>query len=282
MIYTKFRLKLNPEIIEDILSITNGVDLLQQSLMVSSLLEMMKRDCYCDLQVVMKLNGKIIRWNIGEFKSDNLTLEQYYRKVFSNIKQQMGENFQVCDKEIETVFWGNEYSEEYLHFKESDILIQNIGDELIGVTRNNESAKLKAIKIIRGINSFLQSIINNFNAELENVKVMELESRIVAETFEIGDLNENNTKDTVDDSTINQYIPILIELWKKVLDINTCPINKPFFDLGGDSVSVFRLKNLVEEKWNCSLSPIDFFDYPTIKQFGDFLQKSMKEMAGGN
>ncbi|MTI38066.1 acyl carrier protein [Fulvivirga lutimaris] len=40
-----------------------------------------------------------------------------------------------------------------------------------------------------------------------------------------------------------------------------------FFDLGLDSISAVYLMELAENELNVKLTPLDFWDYPTIEQF---------------
>lgn len=44
-----------------------------------------------------------------------------------------------------------------------------------------------------------------------------------------------------------------------------------FFDLGLDSISAVYLMELAENELNIKLTPLDFWDYPTIAQFAEYI-----------
>lgn len=44
-----------------------------------------------------------------------------------------------------------------------------------------------------------------------------------------------------------------------------------FFDLGLDSISAVYLMELAENELNVKLTPLDFWDYPTIEQFAEHI-----------
>ncbi len=43
--------------------------------------------------------------------------------------------------------------------------------------------------------------------------------------------------------------------------------NNTFFELGLDSINAVYLLELAEQHYNITLSPLDFWDYPTIEAF---------------
>lgn len=67
---------------------------------------------------------------------------------------------------------------------------------------------------------------------------------------------------------ISNYIKELIseETGVRVSEIKD---SDSFFDLGLDSISAIYLLEVIENHYNITISPIDFWDYPTIKLFSE-------------
>ncbi len=63
----------------------------------------------------------------------------------------------------------------------------------------------------------------------------------------------------------------IVEIWEEVLNIENISTNDNFFDLGGHSLNVIQLQTKIKEKFNKELTVVDFFKYPTIKLFANFL-----------
>lgn len=65
----------------------------------------------------------------------------------------------------------------------------------------------------------------------------------------------------------------LIELWREVLEHEAFTTNDNFFEVGGHSLLLAKLKELIAEKLNEEVSIVDLFHYPTIKTLSAFLRK---------
>lgn len=61
----------------------------------------------------------------------------------------------------------------------------------------------------------------------------------------------------------NQLQTDLIDIWKKLLNVNNVGINNNFFELGGDSIITIQLVRKLKQK-NYHLLPKDVFENPTI------------------
>ena len=51
-------------------------------------------------------------------------------------------------------------------------------------------------------------------------------------------------------------------------------VQQSFFELGLDSISAIFLLDLVEKEFSIELQPLDFWDYPTIESFSQYIHQS--------
>jgi len=65
----------------------------------------------------------------------------------------------------------------------------------------------------------------------------------------------------------------LVELLKKILNIDELSIDDNFFDLGGDSLSAINLSVQVQDKLNTELLVKDIMEHPTIQDLSDIINK---------
>jgi len=72
---------------------------------------------------------------------------------------------------------------------------------------------------------------------------------------------------------MNETEASLIELWKEILDHGAFTPHDNFFEVGGHSLLLVRLKDLIAEKLKEEVSIVDLFHYPTIRSLATFLRK---------
>lgn len=71
----------------------------------------------------------------------------------------------------------------------------------------------------------------------------------------------------------------LVQIWAEVLNTEekNISVNANFFEIGGHSLSATIVVNKIHQFLNVRLSLIELFNYPSIKELSDFIQKSVKE-----
>lgn len=71
----------------------------------------------------------------------------------------------------------------------------------------------------------------------------------------------------------------LIAIWAEVLDLQVAQvgININFFELGGDSMRLVRMVDLIETRLGCKMSVADAFTYPVISLLALFLKQGMQQ-----
>jgi amino acid adenylation domain-containing protein len=72
---------------------------------------------------------------------------------------------------------------------------------------------------------------------------------------------------------------IIAETWKEVLQLEKIGINHNFFDLGGNSIKMIKVNNLLKNRLGIDLPLMSIFEYTTIRSFADFLQRQ-PEVSG--
>lgn len=63
----------------------------------------------------------------------------------------------------------------------------------------------------------------------------------------------------------------LVEIWREVLGVDKVGVNDNFFDLGGNSLSMFKLNMVLNQKLNQSIAIVTLFQYPTIRSLTQYL-----------
>ncbi|MEM9218999.1 MAG: amino acid adenylation domain-containing protein [Cyanobacteria bacterium P01_F01_bin.150] len=66
----------------------------------------------------------------------------------------------------------------------------------------------------------------------------------------------------------------LVEIWRKILHIDTVGINDNFFDLGGTSLLLIRVHQKLEPIFGPQLQAVTLFQYPTIQALAQHLSTS--------
>ncbi len=63
----------------------------------------------------------------------------------------------------------------------------------------------------------------------------------------------------------------IAEIWQQVLKLETVPLRRNFFDLGGHSLLLVEVRARLEELMGCSIAMPDLFQYPTIESLAGHL-----------
>lgn len=63
----------------------------------------------------------------------------------------------------------------------------------------------------------------------------------------------------------------VLNIWKKVLKINSIGLNDNFFDVGGNSILLMRVYEEIDKLFHGSITVIDLFAYPTIGALSEYL-----------
>lgn len=80
---------------------------------------------------------------------------------------------------------------------------------------------------------------------------------------------------TAPQTTMEQTIA---DIWKQVLRLEKVGIHESFFDLGGDSLQIVKVQELLEAKLQQELSTTILFQYPTISVLAHFLAERTPQL----
>lgn len=67
------------------------------------------------------------------------------------------------------------------------------------------------------------------------------------------------------------------KIWENVLDCEISDLNDNLFDLGGNSLSVFRLVGEVKDALSIDIKPVDIMTYSTVRSFVSYILENTKK-----
>jgi hypothetical protein len=73
---------------------------------------------------------------------------------------------------------------------------------------------------------------------------------------------------------------IIAETWKQVLKLELVGIYDNFFDLGGNSLKLILVNNMLIGALNRDIPMVKMFEYPTIHSFLNYLDQVQNEDKG--
>jgi hypothetical protein len=59
----------------------------------------------------------------------------------------------------------------------------------------------------------------------------------------------------------------MVDIWKKLLNVDLLGVNDNIFDIGGNSLSMILANNQLRERLKKDIDVIKMFEYPTIRSF---------------
>jgi hypothetical protein len=81
--------------------------------------------------------------------------------------------------------------------------------------------------------------------------------------------NDNNTTPYNDDFT-----SLVLDAWRKVLNIKDIKLDMNFFDMGGHSLTIFNLQEMLQTRTGKLIPIVELFRNTTITEQAELIQKS--------
>ena len=75
------------------------------------------------------------------------------------------------------------------------------------------------------------------------------------------------------------YEATLKALWENALGVPVISVDDNIFDLGGTSLTVFRLVADIKEQLSAELRPVDIMTYSTVRELADFMRKNSEDKS---
>ncbi len=72
------------------------------------------------------------------------------------------------------------------------------------------------------------------------------------------------------------------KIWSDLLEVKNLSVTDNFFDIGGTSLKLIEMQNLIEEKLKLKLDIIDFFEHTTIKEISDYIETKTNKKKNGD
>jgi acyl carrier protein len=75
----------------------------------------------------------------------------------------------------------------------------------------------------------------------------------------------------------NEIEKTIVAIWQSVLNVERVGVNDSFFDLGGHSLLLIRVQQLVKDSFEKPVSIMEMFEYPTIAALAEHLSRKDTE-----
>lgn len=140
---------------------------------------------------------------------------------------------------------------------------------------------------IDGHNPYMQAYITT---PIRNQKRVKIEYQLADPTFQIelppanldsrdsfgNELsfdfhNMTNSDKSQSNSSSKDFATTLTSIWETVLEIDNITQNDNFFDLGGYSLLMIKVREKIKEKLSIDIEMLDLFKFPTIKSLSNYL-----------
>ena len=73
---------------------------------------------------------------------------------------------------------------------------------------------------------------------------------------------------------------IIADIWREALEVEKVALDDNFFDLGGNSLKLFQVREQIQNTLNKELSMIDMFQYSTVRALGQYFKGLNNEHIG--
>ncbi len=77
------------------------------------------------------------------------------------------------------------------------------------------------------------------------------------------------------------YADVIAGIWRSVLDVEQVGIDENFFDAGGNSLLLMHVLIRLRAELSESLTRVDLFTYPTVRELASYLSASVAGRSGG-
>lgn len=74
---------------------------------------------------------------------------------------------------------------------------------------------------------------------------------------------------------VDLYQKMLIDLWKSELGHNQFGLDENFFDIGGNSLMIMKIYNVLNQKFPDKFTPTDFFVNHTVRTFAEYMKRKL-------
>ena len=127
-------------------------------------------------------------------------------------------------------------------------------------------------ELIRGINRTEGHVRTYFETNFRTTRKIiedqfsELKQYIV---YAIDPMSEFSGNEGSDQLTVRMR-----KIWGRVLDKEVCDVNDNLFDIGGNSLAVFKLVSMIKDELGIELRPVDIMTYSSIKSLTGYIMSN--------
>lgn len=232
----------------------------------------------------------------GYFAAPLLTKEKFIDNPFQSKEERLSGRNSRLYRTGDLVKWLPDGDIEYIGRADDQVKIRGHRielNEIISLLNNYMGIKQCTVVVSdQGLNKYIlgyytaeselnnEDIINYLSKKLPDYMVPKLIMRL--DTIPLS-VNGKVNKKVLPQPSIqpsNISVPTtdlenkVCSIWSKLLDIDTIGIdtNANFFDLGGNSLLIIRLKSTIEKEFKRKFNISDFFKFSSIRSFCEFIQ----------
>ncbi len=142
-------------------------------------------------------------------------------------------------------------------------------DTLFKILDTAEALDMLESILEKGINKAIIGTINyNFKLLKENMKLRELFDNDILKNIE-------NGKESITLSTKNKVVEDLVRIYKKVLGFEEINPNDNFFEMGGNSIMVGEMFEMINLTYPQTITATDLFSYPSIYELASYISDKL-------
>lgn len=102
----------------------------------------------------------------------------------------------------------------------------------------------------------------------------------VAGTASGGSTGSDQGRNSISTSgTESELTEQIARIWADLLEMDSCPMDVDFFDLGGQSLLILQMRNRLMEQLGVEVSVVDLLQYPTVTALSNFLRRENDDSA---
>lgn len=91
-------------------------------------------------------------------------------------------------------------------------------------------------------------------------------------------LIDNINISVVDSEVLSETEKMVKTAWEEVLELHTIPFDKAFFEVGGTSMKLLALQQILEERFQREIPISVLFNNPTIRTLSEYLDRDEKKI----
>ncbi|WP_294373964.1 non-ribosomal peptide synthetase [uncultured Clostridium sp.] len=160
--------------------------------------------------------------------------------------------------------------EKFSEIEKSRVIIDKKNIVAFFTTKNGESVDIEKLK------DYLSKWLPTFMQPRNLIKVdkftLNANGKIDLKELEKILHDSKKSNNSIEMNSIEEKI---CSIWRKILEVDYVDIDDNFFDLGGNSLNLFKLSKEIEKELDIKIKPIDFMELTTVAMISDYIENGI-------